>query len=236
MKKLLTICVLVISTYGICAAQKINVMFHMGAGTFSMKTQKQLQQDVRESVIPWRPVHEFEPYWIYGGSLSFNINPRVGVSAYFEYGSTGGTLHYSDYSGSARFDQLLRYKEWGVGSFLQINRSERWPLFVTGHILLAYTRETVSYSVHLGATEEGLSEQLRSTSFGLRPGVMMRHRLKAFVFQGNMGMEVHFPGELANIDGNGFSLQNGNAVNAQWSGLRATLGVGLTLGKKKAAN
>lgn len=233
MKKIVTICVLLSLTYGICAAQKANVMFHVGGGTFAMKTQKQLQKDVRGNVLPWRPVHEFPPYWIFGGSVSYNFSPRFGASAYFEYGSTGGTLHYSDYSGSVRFDQLLRYTEWGAGVFVQINRSTTWPLYGTGHFLIANTKETVSSSLHAGGLKEEFSEKLQAAGFGLRPGLMMQHRLNAFVFQANIGMEIHFPGELETDKGNSLYLQNGDLVNAQWSGLRATLGVGLLLGKKK---
>lgn len=233
MKRIVIIFTLITLTYGICAAQKISVMFHMGAGTFAMKTQKKLQEDVRGETIPWRPVHEFPPYWIYAGSLSYNFSSEFGVSAYFEYGSTGGTLHYADYSGSVQFDQLLRYAQGGVGTFVQINRSEKWPLFATAHLLMGRTKEIVSYTLHAGRAKEEERVNLQAINLGVRPGIMMQHRMNAFVFQGNVGLEIQLPGKLENSDGNYLVLQNGDEVNAQWSGLRATLGVGLLLGKNK---
>jgi len=235
MKKVVIICALITITYGLCAAQGVSIMLHTGVGTFAMKKQKDLQQEVRGSTMPWRPVHKFPPYWIYGGSLSIQLNSQFGVSAYAEYGSTGGTLNYTDYSGSVQFDQLLRYMQGGIGMFLQINLSDKWPLFATSHLLVGKTKETVSSTLRLGNSTEHESIQLHALNFSFRPGLMMQHRVKTFLFQANLGMEIQLPGKLQNEDGNSLVLQNREEVNAQWSGLRATLGVGLLLGKNKKA-
>jgi hypothetical protein len=233
MKKHVLVCALIIllSSYGF--AQEVSVMFNMGIGTFRMKTQKELQDDLRGSQIPWRPVHKFPPYWTYGGSVSLHTNQRFGTSLSVEFGSTGGTLHYADYSGTARTDQLLKYTQVGVGTFFQVNKSETWPLFVTAQMSISRTKENISYAITVGDATDKDSEDFHSLNIGLRPGLMLHRRLNSFLFQANFGLEMQVPGRLETDGGTSLQQKNGDNVYAQWSGLRAGLGVGLILGKKK---
>lgn len=233
MTKLAIFCTLIALSSGHGFAQEVSAMFNMGAGTFRMKTQREFQNEFRGSVIPWRPVHKFPPYWISGGSVSWHVSPSVGVVLSLELGSTGGTLHYADYSGSARMDQLLKYTQWGIGSFVQINQSEIWPLFATAHLSISRTKQSVSYVITVADVVEKDREDFRSTNLGLRPGLMLQRRLNSFLFQANLGLEMQFPGRLETEDGSPFVGVNGDSVSAQWSGLRGSLGVGLMLVKKK---
>jgi hypothetical protein len=233
MKKVVITSIVIFLASGFMAAQEVSVAFQMGVATYRMKSQKDLQDDFRGQVLPWKPVDEFPPYWIYGGSLSLHLAPRFGTSVSFEYGSTGGKLHYEDYSGSAHFTQRLRYTQFALGMFVQVNRSDRWPIFITVPVSISRTREELSYSVVVGSSKEEDSESFKAINLGIRPGVMMHRRLNAFVFQANLGCELQLPGRLESDGGQILLLENGDNVYAQWSGLRASLGIGLMLSKTK---
>jgi hypothetical protein len=218
---------------GICRAQ-VDMSFHMGSGTFRMKTQKELQKDFRGSQLPWRTVHKFPPYWIYSGSISYKFHERLGVGAALEYGSTGGTLHYADYSGSVRLDQLLRYVQYSLITYAQVNTSKKWPLFVTVHFSMVNTKEKLNYRITVGNASEQESSNFTSGNFGLRQGLMLQHKVKSHILlHGSVGLEMQFPGTLRDKDGVVLVKQDGENVTAQWSGLRASVGVGLILNKTK---
>lgn len=209
------------------------VLFHMGAGTFRMKAQKDLQEEFR-SDLPWRQVHKFPPYWTYSGSLSFQLLPKFRVGAWIEYGSTGGTLHYADYSGSARLDQLLHYTQYGLFMDYRINKSETWPMFITSHISKVGTKESLSYQIVVGNSIDEELLHFKSSNIGFRPGFMMEHHIKMWVFQASLGIEMQLPGVLYHSDGFALTNNAGDNVYAEWTGMRAQLGVGLRInGKRK---
>jgi len=216
-----------------CKGQ-VNVLFHTGTGTYWMKEQKELQEDFRNnSELPWQPVHKFPPYWTFGGSLSFQVLPKFRAGGWMEYGSTGGTLHYADYSGSARLDQLLHYTQFGGFLSLQINKSESWPIFFTSHLSVAKTKESLSYEIIVDTSKDEDSQLFESTSFGFRPGLMTEHKIKVWVFQAGVGMELQIPGVLNSKDGYALTNSEGENVRAQWTGIRAQLGVGFQLNRKR---
>lgn len=212
-----------------CFSQ-VSVLFHTGVGTYRMKEQKELQNEFSKTVLPWRPVHKFPPYWNFGGSLSFPISPKLRTGGWFEFGSTGGTLDYSDYSGSARMDQLLQYTQFGGFLSVHINNSEAWPIFFTSHVSIAKTKANLAYEIIIGTDSEKFSEFFKSTNVGFRPGLMLERKLGALVFQTGLGIEFQLPGILRDTK-SGSSLTNnkGENVRAQWSGIRAQIGAGFLI-------
>jgi hypothetical protein len=212
---------------------QVNVLFHTGVGTYRMKEQKELQDDFLKSGLPWRPVHEFPPYWNFGGSLSFPISPKLQAGGWIEYGSTGGTLHYADYSGSARLDQLLRYTQFGGFLSVRINTRETWPIYFTSHVSIAKTKENLNYQIIIGTSTDEDSQLYTSTNFGFRPGLMIERTIKAWVFQTSLGIEMQVPGILHNTKtGSPLINNDGDFISAQWAGIRAQFGAGFRLGGK----
>jgi hypothetical protein len=207
-------------------------LFHVGFGTYRMKMQKKFQEDfLKRNQLPLRVVNKFPPYLSFGASLSFKILPHSAAGIWYEYGSTGGRLHYKDYSGFAFLDQRLTYSQIGVFFSHKINHSVTWPLLLTTHLSTAKTRETVVYEITVGNTTE--REQLNLTSMGLsfRPGITLQHNVRRLLFEGNLGIEAQFPGVLKNNKNERFRTSQGEIVTAQWSGVRLQFGVGFLMGK-----
>jgi len=54
-------------------------------------------------------MEEFPAYVIYDLAIAWKVNSTGLLGLYYQYGSTGGRVHYEDFSGEIRSDQLLHY-------------------------------------------------------------------------------------------------------------------------------
>lgn len=224
----------VLSCIAFASAQNNVVLFRTGIGTYSMKSQKSFQREFRtQSGIPMKNVHDFPPYLTFGFSAGIRTSAASTLGVWMDYCSTGGRLHYKDYSGMARFDQLLKAYQFGVYYQVQINKSRNWPLFATIHNSLIATRLTMTSELVLGKQSQSESLSLRSLNFSFRPGIALQKKVKVFVFQASAGFDIEAHGKMReNKKDRWFETSNGKALTAQWDGLRLSLGAGLIIGSK----
>jgi len=229
MKKLIFIPLLILIT-SVMAQESNTLLFRVGFGTYSMKSQKQFQQDfLRSSKIPFVNVHNFPAFPTFGGSLGIRVSPSASIGLWAEYASTGGRLHYKDYSGHAVLDQVL--KTFQAGPFIQynINKSTSWPIYLTLHSSIAPTNEHIRSEVKVGNQTVKESYKLNSLNYGLRPGFMMSRQVSAMVFQLGIGTELQLHGTLKENKDLYFKTSDGKEMVAQWDGLRLTFGIGFKL-------
>ncbi|HMG92833.1 MAG TPA: hypothetical protein VK589_22400 [Chryseolinea sp.] len=221
---------------GATAAQDKIIAINVGLGTYSMNTQKSFQQEfLRQSDLPLKAVHKFPPYGLFGASFGLKMSKTFSSGVWIEYTSTGGTLHYGDYSGEARMDQLL--KSLSVGTFLQlkVNRSEGWPLFATLHGSVVPTNADISTELVIGNDSAIETIELKAINFGIRPGFMLQRKIKKIVVMANVGYEFQIAGKLKTSEG-AWLEAGGETVKAEWGGLRAGIGLGLSLTSKASRN
>src|SRR5688500_12260694 len=84
-------------------AQK-SATLRMGYGTYTMNEMKSFQVDLqKQSEYPMRIIESFPAFVYYEGSLTFPLGNNFICAPNFSYGSTGGRIHYGDYSGELRF-------------------------------------------------------------------------------------------------------------------------------------
>ena len=214
------------------AQESNSLLFRIGVGTYSMKSQKLLQQDFNNnSRIPFRAVHSFPPFMTFGGSFGVKISERASLGLWAEYASTGGRLSYKDYSGYAKIDQVLNSFQIGPFAQYRINKSIDWPIYITMHSSLARTNQKLSSEVEVGSAFEKENYTLKSINYGLRPGIMLARDLKPFTFQLGIGAELQFHGDMdvKSNDNLIFTTSDGEKLVSQWDGLRLTLGIGFKL-------
>lgn len=231
MKKVILIPLLFLCSFA-SAQESHALLFRVGLGTYSMKTQKQFQKDfIRNSKIRMMPVHSFPAFPTFGTSLGFKVSPSVSLGAWGEYASTGGRLHYGDYSGYSQMDQVL--KSFQAGPFIQyrIVKSSSWPLYLSLHSSLAHTTEKLTSEIEVGGQFNSESYKLRSLNFTLRPGVILAHQINVFVLQMGIGSEFQLAGDLKDVKDKDllFRTSDGTNLTAQWDGLRLTFGFGFKL-------
>lgn len=206
-------------------------MIRAGWGTFSMKSQKDLQDYFHEQIWMMRKVDEFPPFWNFGGSLGFKTSQRSAVGFWGEYTSTGGRLHYRDYSGEASVIQSLKAFQVGMFYQLQLNQSQAWPIFFTTHGSVVSSRMDIETSVFIGSSGSEDQEAFKSINLALRPGLMIQRRVKEFLFQAGIGGELQTHGSMRSYDGSidNLVLPDGQEVTAEWDGFRAFIAVGARL-------
>lgn len=231
MKRFLFIPIFIFYTTAL-AQESSSILFRVGMGTYSMKSQKQFQKDYdRSSKIRHADVHTFPAFPTVGGSVGIRLSSAASLGLWAEYCSTGGRLHYKDYSGHSVMDQRL--KSFQIGPFIQYRfvKSASWPLYFTFHSSIANTKENMRTELKVGTQSFKESYDLKSLNYGFRPGIMLGHHVHALLFQLGIGTEFQLHGTLKEAKDKDvyFKTSDGKDLVAQWDGLRLTLGIGFKL-------
>jgi len=216
-------------------AQNSFVAFKVGAGSYSMGTQKLYQEEFRkDSGLPLKVVDKFPIFPSFGLSMAVKTSRMSSLGLSFEYHSTGGRLDYRDYSGYAKFDQLLNSTQLGLLFQYQITDSEKWPVFLTGYVAKVSTHNSMKSEISLGSNLKSQTLELLSTNYSFRPGVMVQRKIETFILQGFFGYEIQTHGGLHQEDNQNLFLatKSGVPVTAEWDGLRISVGIGLLLKSK----
>ena len=111
----LVIGLLLIASTSALAQSPAEIRLGVGYGSFSMGDMKELQQNALNAIaVNARATDRFPAYFMYNLKYMFRseVDNHFGIVA--EMGSTGGRVGYSDYSGTYREDQLLRYRRLGI--------------------------------------------------------------------------------------------------------------------------
>jgi hypothetical protein len=215
------------------ARGQLTISGDAGYGSFRMKDMKLFQEQVRAGYpVDARVTASFPSYWYYEGSAKWFIGSKFQLGGSFAYGSTGGRVYYSDYSGRIGSDQLLSYQSYRLVVSMQKNFLGR-KLMVEGDLRPGITISDLmikSYYTLSGASQETESV-FHSTNLIIQPTVSLGTRFGFFGVHGFVGYNLSLAqGSLTSTDGT--ILQNSRGdVHADWSGLRA--GGGLSVFFKK---
>lgn len=214
-------------------AQESSIVLRWGLSTFSMKEQRNLQDDFRQvnRAIPFKAVHTFPIYYNFGAALAIKTSDKSAIGFWYEYNSTGGRLHYKDYSGYAFFDQTLNSSQFGGFYQYALTASGKWSILATGHLSVVFTNEKVDFAINIGPETEAESYGFKSSHLGIRPGILFQRKLNLVLFQCGMGYDLQTRGKLTTQDDLYLTDSNGSEISAQWDGLRVFLGLGITLKK-----
>ena len=213
--------------------QNNKLFFQTNYATFQMNDLKEMQLDLYgdfQAIVDGKVVSSF-PAFI-GHEL--NYNSKLGedhqMGGYVSYYSTGGRIHYKDYSGEFKLDQLVKNLSVGLYNefiFYHFTKSE---LFLSVRSGLSITDYEIASSTKVGEENESQSIYFNSINFHLSPGIGYQQSLgKLFFLQVETRYEPHFPGSLR-LDSNWDAKlidDNGNEVTANWDGFRFGFSLGL---------
>ncbi|MGC4023180.1 MAG: hypothetical protein QM734_15175 [Cyclobacteriaceae bacterium] len=158
----------------------------------------------------------------------------------FSYGSTGGRIYYSDYSGSLWFDQLLSNYSFAciVGKSVDLGKGK---FSLQGDIRpgITITNLKLTGNEILGSKADNFSNSFRGVNLTAQPtlslvGKFGKVSLNAFVGY-NFALQL---GDLTSTDNSGGTLVNNHdqKIYADWSGLRAGGGLSFQLRSKPQSN
>lgn len=212
------------------AAQRSTIMIKTGYGSFSMKDMKKLQNSfLKESPIPYKVTASFPSFLTFELQYTLAVNEDVAFGAQFGYESTGGRLHYGDYSGETYVNQALDAFTVGVNTLEYLKNEEKYAIPIFINVDAVFTSLMIESSLRIGSQEE--SEELKLSSIGVsfEPGIGYRRYFSWFVLGVDLGYKLNLNDKLYFGEDKQSYLVDADdkALKAQWSGLRMKLGAGI---------
>jgi hypothetical protein len=159
-------------------AQQLPIQLRIYGGietnTFSdiKEWQSEQRQIMRGLGMPVEIVERFPVYYGVRGEAVIPVQTSTRVGLGFGYGSTGGRLHYSDYSGEVYFDQVASRKYAGLILEQRVSSSSQrfnpW-----GVLNVRYSLSQIDYNsfIRLGQEQEQEEENVKAGGISLEPGI-----------------------------------------------------------------
>jgi len=221
--------IFILLSFGVHAQLRISTS--IGYGTYFMNDMRDWQKEVKKGLpVDAEEVSTFPGYLNFESSVTYDSKRKFFIGAIIGFGSTGGRLSYSDYSGSLTLDQLLKYYSLNIsiGSKKEII-SKKYLFsfdFRPGIILTELVSET---KTKLGVESLNQSYEFKSINWSVQPTVCLTRRINSFGLHAFVGYNLSVKrGKLKLKENKNFYLLNsdGSDAHAQWGGVR--LGLGLT--------
>lgn len=223
-------------------AQKFYFNANVGYGTYLLKDLKNFQDDmISSTAVSDKPVENFPNYIYYNflADYAFNKFHRAGVGV--AYHSTGGRNHLSDYSGEYSLDMIANAYCFDIHYKTIIISYKKFNAFFQYKTGLLFSRLDISENMRLDNTiiSERESEY---TGYSLvsEPSLHLSYAIhKSISLNYSIGFEkcararILSDNGLKSVGENQFP-QFEDDLSADWSGLRTSIGITYSIGKKKA--
>lgn len=210
-------------------AQPNQIDLQIGFGKFQMTDLKGLQDSfIKESIIPLSKTVEFPDYFVFDLKYEHEIKDKFFTGGSVGHRSTGGRLHYADYSGEVYSNQKVSAYSIALlgGLYLLNDKKNIVPLYlrVGGN----FTRVSLENGIIVGTQKQEQSDLFESFGMLAEPGVSYRRIIRQLFTGVDIGYELNFNGNLFYSSDKNLFLVNdsGNPVQAQWDGLRVRLSIG----------
>lgn len=208
-----------------------NIRIKLGYGSYDMGDIEYLQKILKDiymqQQIPATIVDQFPSYWNFQLQYSRKINDSFNTMFFLGYSSTGGRLHYSDYSGEVKSDQIVAANFYGAGIEYYFNPLESFRYFGAVQICLLYSSLELSYFFKVYDTTDNLTTSFRSFGIGVEPLVGIEYGLSPLLFRFEIGLLLSGQGTFYFNEQNDVPLKiNQKEISPNWTGYRAGLSVG----------
>ena len=191
--------------------------------------QRELQSDLTTQGIEAQITEAYPAHLGFQIGLLFLLNPSgdrdLWLGGFYDYATTGGRVHYSDYSGEVKADQVAN--AYSVGGIISLSASddELLKLDVSLSARLIFSDLDNEFLIRIGDEEQKETLSFSSLSFGIEPAITPSIVLSNF----NLGLSVSY---LASIptsleysrNSNAYLVnKSGDKVSIDWSGLKLGL-------------
>ena len=235
LKRYLLICTFWCTLPGLTLCQSYSISLNAVYGSYDMSDLRKFQNEIYEDVssdlsVPFRMLDEFPGYL--GYELHFGVDLskfQYGVQA--AYRSTGGKISYSDYSGKYNIENHLNSIEFSAFAGIKPYEANKISILLTGSAGISLTNHTLSSIFQITNTPVQDEEvEFSSINAVLAPGAKIQYLLHKNLFiDFSLRYDIHIQGKL-NLKENDQAFltdREGNPITANWSGLRAGIGVGV---------
>lgn len=209
----------------VCNSQTV-LSFRTGIGSYSLDDIKSLQQAQLSSLqVPAKIVSSFPAYGVFGVSLE-TIQGNLLTGLRLSFGSTGGRIYYSDYSGVAGSDQLLLYGDVNgtIGYLSGLASSKfRVGVYINAGVSIHNTTFRSYLNVNNSTLNYDNAEKLKGTNFFLQPEIGLQYKLGSLVLGSSLGYSFN----VLKSELNG--LQFYTTTKANFSGFRGNVSLGVII-------
>lgn len=196
---------------------------------FDMSSLKNLQSDILSDIknqgIEARITESYPAFFGFQAGLLFPLEEKYFIGGFFDHTSTGGRVHYSDYSGVLKADQIAKANSiGGIFSFKATNK-ELFNLDIQLSARFIFISFDNEFLIRIGEEQEKQKYSFSSFSFGIEPGVVPSLVLSSF----NIGLSVSYLLSLSttleydDYDEAYLTSSSGEKVGINWSGLKLGL-------------
>lgn len=220
-------------TASIYAQVKLSIGATAGYASFSMKDLKAYQKErLLQFDLPMKVVDEFPPYLNFGAN--FTVNTKSGLfEAFLGHTSSGGRIHYGDYSGYASEELLAKMTYVGVMAATRLFNIKSADVYLGVQGLHYFNTLKIAHTEVLYDSDwnQYYSFSVKSMNIAFAPVIEIQRPLKKFRLKGNIAYEMHISGNLAYDENADYTLKNaaGDDVKLDPSGIRCNLGIGYIL-------
>ncbi|MGE5440017.1 MAG: hypothetical protein ACM3UR_09170 [Bacteroidota bacterium] len=164
---------------------------------FAANDLKAAQQDMQRNLrgVGAETLESFPPY--FGMQFQFLMpvkdSSEVNAGLYFEQFSTGGRIHYEDYSGEIGFDQILSSNAFGIMIEKNYKSKRRLNLSLNLGVSLIWTSYTLKTYGRIFDQKESESVTYDGITIGFTPGITLFREISNFTILGSVGYQICLP-------------------------------------------
>jgi hypothetical protein len=197
--------------------------------------QRELLSDIKNENIPVKVTESYPAY--FGFKIGFLIPVReysesvLSLGGLILHSSTGGRIHYEDYSGELRADQII--KATGIGGIINVDSKFNSAFALSFNVSVNYLFSSFSNNLFVRAGDQVQIEKpnFSSSSLSIEPQVIPSFRLWKLQLGISISYMIYFPSTLEYDSNSGAYLvnKNGDKIKIDWSGLRIGLFTGISI-------
>lgn len=227
MKKLIVFLGIVFPTY--CFSQT-HASFSAGLGGFKMEEMKKHQSEIQiQFPTNVKIIESFPSYWGYELSITGEVREWLRLGGMIGITSTGGRMHYADYSGEIECDQITIAKMVALQGEVLLNPYEGPPIFFTCKTGAIFGNYVLDVLIDVNNNQDTEHLKFVANNVFIEPGLKISQHIFSHLsatLYGGYNINV-YKDELKLADNKDlFLLDNsGKVVRLDWTGFRVNLGI-----------
>jgi hypothetical protein len=225
---------IVFTTAPLFACAQLQGALTAGYGFYRMSDMKTFQEELHQDLaLDTRVTSSFPGYWFYELSITSILPNDMVLGGNLSYGSTGGRIHYRDYSGEVGSDQRIYFFSLSpsLGTSFTLD-DESWRFLVDLKPGMVYSKFEFDVYQRIGQTRDSEDLGFASMNLSVQPTVTVQKKFGRFGVHATVGYHATVVrGKLYFEDNeDAYLLDNkGDEVYADWSGVRLGAGVHINI-------
>jgi len=224
----------IVGNIDIGQAQEIGVS--LGYGTFKMEDLKRMNFEfTTQTSIPVKQVSDFPGFIIPSVNVFFTVSEKFKIGGQISLASTGSRVTYSDYSGRFDFDQELYAIDAAAIPSYVVSANSKNIITLDAKLGCSFTSHDLITRWQILDESGGSKESFKAMNIFIEPGIKYARHLGntplLLSIRGGYNVNIHKGKLYSDEDEDAYLMYGTLTMHADWSGLRAEVGLSYILGK-----